>query len=321
MSVDIFRYTKKDEKWWDEYVWQADNGNLFHTRKFLSYHPKDRFKDHSLILKKKNSIKAILPAVELIMGKEKVLFSHRGASYGGIVYKNLGISNAFDYVKALKSYASEHKFDKIIITHAPVIYMEKYSNYLDFAMLEQGFHYTRREISSIIQLPGASVDPLRLFKPEARTATRKSAKQNVEVRICDDFDDYYKILKKNLKLRHDVTPTHSLDELKKLVELFPDRIKLWGAYLQDKMIAGVVNFKVMEEVILAFYISDNKDFQEFRSLNLLFYEIFKWCQLENIRFYDFGIFTVNMDPNWGLAKFKEGFGARGLFRDTFECLL
>jgi hypothetical protein len=24
-----------------------------------------------------------------------------------------------------------------------------------------------------------------------------------------------------------------------------------------------------------------------------------------------------MDPNWGLGRFKENFGSRGIFRDTF----
>ena len=38
---------------------------------------------------------------------------------------------------------------------------------------------------------------------------------------------------------------------------------------------------------------------------------------EGFKFLDFGIFTVNMDPNWGLGRFKENFGARGIFRDTF----
>jgi len=33
---------------------------------------------------------------------------------------------------------------------------------------------------------------------------------------------------------------------------------------------------------------------------------------------DFGIFTVNEDPNMGLARFKENFGASGIFRDTLE---
>ena len=34
-----------------------------------------------------------------------------------------------------------------------------------------------------------------------------------------------------------------------------------------------------------------------------------------------GIFTVNEKPNMGLARFKENFGASGIFRDTIELKL
>jgi lipid II:glycine glycyltransferase (peptidoglycan interpeptide bridge formation enzyme) len=51
-------------------------------------------------------------------------------------------------------------------------------------------------------------------------------------------------------------------------------------------------------------------------VNLLFYEVFQWCIAQGFRFLDFGIFTVNMQPNWGLGRFKESFGAQGVFRDT-----
>ncbi len=321
MNLKVERFGEADTDWWDAYVWQADNGTIFHTRKFLSYHPKSRFKDHSLIFKRKNAVKAVLPAIEMEMDKDKVLYSHRGASYGGFVYKDAGIRDAFDMVEALKTYAKAQGFTRILITLPPIVYMTRYSNYLDFAMLQNGFRYLKREISSVVQLPASVEDILPMFKSEARTATRKSIKSGIQVRRSEDFDTYYKILRRNLKLRHNVTPTHSLDELKYLAKLFPDRIHLWAAYLDGQMIAGVVNFICTPRVVLAFYISDNKEYQQYRSLNNLFYRIFQWAVQAGYRFYDFGIFTVNMDPNWGLGKFKETFGARGLFRDSFELLM
>ncbi len=321
MSLTVERFKPKDADWWDDYVWQADNGTIFHTRRFLSYHPKDRFVDHSLIFKKKNSVRAVLPAVEMVMDKDLVLYSHRGSSYGGFVYRDMGIAEAFDLVGTLKEYARQNGFTRILITLPPLVYMNRYSNYIDFALLQNGFRYAKREISSVVQLPESPELVLSLFKSEARTATRKSIKSGVQVRLSDDYDTYYEILKQNLKLRHNVTPTHSLPELKKLAQLFPDRIHLWAAYLDATMIAGVVNFICTNKVVLAFYISDNKEFQQYRSVNNLFYHIFQWAVKEGFQFYDFGIFTVNMDPNWGLGKFKENFGARGLFRDTFELLM
>jgi len=86
------------------------------------------------------------------------------------------------------------------------------------------------------------------------------------------------------------------------------------------MIAGVLNFIVKDDVALAFYISHKEKFQELRPLNFLFYSIFEWCIKEKIKVYDFGIFTVDGEPNMGLGRFKENFGASGIFRDTFQII-
>ena len=137
------------------------------------------------------------------------------------------------------------------------------------------------------------------------------------IKQSNDYPAYYDILKHNLRMRHGVQPTHSLEELMDLTERFPEDIKLWGAYLDDRMIAGVCTFAANEEVILAFYISHDDDFQEYRAVNLLFATIMEESAKLRFSYLDFGIFTVNMDPNWGLGRFKENFGSRGIFRDTF----
>jgi lipid II:glycine glycyltransferase (peptidoglycan interpeptide bridge formation enzyme) len=69
--------------------------------------------------------------------------------------------------------------------------------------------------------------------------------------------------------------------------------------------------------VLAFYISHDETYQHYRPVNLLFYEIMQRYAYEGFKYLDFGIFTVLMEPNWGLGRFKENFGARGVFRDTF----
>jgi lipid II:glycine glycyltransferase (peptidoglycan interpeptide bridge formation enzyme) len=106
-----------------------------------------------------------------------------------------------------------------------------------------------------------------------------------------------------------------------LKELFPNKINLFGAYLKNEMIAGVINFVVNDRIVLAFYISHKKQYQELRPINLLFYKIFDWAICNNFKVFDFGIFTVYEKPNMGLARFKENFGASGVFRDSLELIL
>ena len=57
-----------------------------------------------------------------------------------------------------------------------------------------------------------------------------------------------------------------------------------------------------------------------KPLNLLFFNVFKWATKQKIKVYDFGTFTVDGAANMGLGRFKENFGASGVFRDSFQIL-
>ena len=86
--MEIQKFTEKDADIWERFVAGSNNGTIFHTLKFLSYHPRSRFKSHHIIMREKDTIIALFPAVK----HENGIVSHRGASYGGFVCKeDLGI--------------------------------------------------------------------------------------------------------------------------------------------------------------------------------------------------------------------------------------
>src|SRR5438552_10404040 len=314
--MEVVRYEKKYLDQWEDFVQSSSNGTIFHTRKFLSYHTPCKFKDSSLLFLEDNKIISVFTAAELKKDGILILNSHQGASYGGFVYKDsLSIKQAFSLTESLIEFSHTNKIEKLVITHSPFVYQKRYNNYIDFAFIKNNFHYLKREVSSIVALDVKEDEVLKLFRAEARTSLRKAEKLGVTVKSSADYEEYYKILKSNLALRHIVQPAHTLEELLKLQKLFPQKIQLVGAYLKNKMIAGVVNFYCNDKVVLVFYISHNPEFQEFRAVNLLFYSIIKDSINRGLNYLDFGLFTVNMEPNWGLGRFKESFGARGILRD------
>ena len=326
MSIEIARYSSKNAEQWEEFVWSANNGTIFHTRQFLSYHPSERFVDHSLLFFKSGRLFALLPAVDFTAEAQRTLISQRGASYGGFVIKDtLSIREAFDLVDALIEYAKRESFDVIDMTPPPQIYLRRPSNYIDFALVQNGFDYRKREISSVIPLDFGRDEILTTFNEGSRRAVRRGKKLGVAVRESDEpreYERFYAILKKNLRLRHNVDPTHTFPELLKVKQLFPERIKLFAAYTpENDMAAGVVMFICNPRVVLAFYISHDEDYQQYRGVNCLFHDIIDWGIREKYGFLDFGIFTVDEEPNWGLARFKESFGAQGVFRDSLRKVL
>ncbi len=319
--IEIKKFNVEQSDLWEKIVNKANNGTLFHTRKFLSYHPPGRFIDHSLVFNKNNQPYILFPAAEKEIEGERFLVSHPGTSYGSfIVPENISFADSYDIVESLIGYIKTQDFKGIRLTLPPTIYNRRLSNYIDFSLLQHGFRYLKREISSILFLEDTIEQNLDKFKSSHKRAVRKAIKEGVEVRESDKFDEFYNILQNNLKIRHNVTPTHTIDELLKLKELFPNKVQLFGAFLKNKMIAGVVNFICTKDVVLAFYISHDEEYQETRALNLLFYSIFDWAIKNKLKVFDFGIFTVNEEPNFGLARFKENFGASGMFRDTFEII-
>ncbi|MDC0215419.1 GNAT family N-acetyltransferase [Candidatus Marinimicrobia bacterium] len=315
--ITIERYNDNFLTEWEEIVHSSNNGTLFHTRKFLSYHSKDKFIDHSLIFYKNNKPLSVFPAVEKTESHKKILVSHPGASMGSFVTPaDLSFSDSLQLVDQLNLYLKKQKFSRAKITLPPIIYNQRKTNYIDYSLLRSGYKYVKREVSSILFLEDSIEKNVNKFKPSHRQALRKAQRSGLVVNNSDDFNSFYRILKKNLNNRHNVKPTHSIDELLKLKKLFPKNILLHAAFLNNKMIGGIINFVANKNVILAFYISHDENYQEHRPINLLFYEILKDAIKNNFKVFDFGIFTVNEEPNMGLAKFKENFGSSGIFRDT-----
>jgi len=319
--LTIKKISKINHVAWDNFVNKSNNGTMFHLRQFLSYHPNDRFIDHSIEFYKNNSLFSVFPAAEVIINKKRLLVSHPGSTFGSFVtLENLSISNAMKLVETLVYYAVQNGFDGIRLTVPPSFYYNRTSNYLDFSLLKNGFNYFKREVTSTLFIEQNEKSILKKFRSSHARAVRKAEKIGVEVRKTNQVEEFYTILKENLKIRHGVEPTHTLEEIYKLINLFPKSINVFGAFYKGEMIAGVLNFLVKGDVALAFYISHKEGYQDLRPLNLLFFNIFKWALRENINVYDFGIFTVEGEPNMGLGRFKENFGASGIFRDTFQII-
>ena len=317
--ITLKRFVEARSQQWESFIGHSNNGTLFHHRKFLNYHPKDRFEDHSLMAYKKDKLLSIFPAAVKIDNGERLLISHPGATMGSFVVPlNLSFADAMELVKVLVKYTSKKSFDGLRITLPPSLYQSRISNYMDFAFLKQGFTYAKRDITSVLFLEDKIENNLQKFRSSHRRAVRKAQDSGVVVRQSEDYQTFYNILVKNLSIRHDVAPTHTLHELLDIKKRFPKDINLFAAYLDNEMLAGVVNFIINEHVVLAFYISHREKYQEYRSVNLLFYSIFKWAISKGLKIYDFGTFTLDDEPNMGLGRFKENFGASGVFRDMVQ---
>jgi len=323
MTLQIKEYRNEFRDQWEEFVAAANNGTVFHRQQFLDYHPGGRFDNHHLLVHDGSRLMAVVPALIKDEQGSRTVISYGGASYGGLVAaRGLGIAEINHIAEAVTDHWSRQGIKRILITQPPLIYMQKPDQYIDFSLAKLGYTYLKREITAVIPLDFNDQESITgSFRPETRTALRKSNKSGITVRISENIDEFYHILERNLGARHNVTPTHTMAELKKLKKLLPENVIQFTSYLGKRPVAGMTVFVCNPKVILAFYISHDQDYQEFRPVNSVYHQVINWGWENGYRYLDLGTFTLNMQPNWGLGRFKEGFGAKGYLRETFELRL
>lgn len=87
--LDLVAYTDCCKGYWDSFVLSggACNGTFLHTRRFLDYHPPERFRDSSILIQLagRNDLVAVVPAAIVCNEGQDILFSHPGSTYGGPV--------------------------------------------------------------------------------------------------------------------------------------------------------------------------------------------------------------------------------------------
>ena len=87
---------------------------------------------------------------------------------------------------------------------------------------------------------------------------KRATKNELRVTETQDFDTFWEeILIPNLDQKYNVSPTHSLLEITALKQKFPNSIRQFNAYKNDKIVAGVTVFE-SKNVAHSQYISANE---------------------------------------------------------------
>ncbi len=314
-DIIIEKYRDELKKNWDNFVEKADNGTIFHKIQFLSYHPSDRFNFHHLIFQKNSNIIAVLPG----MLNKGIFKSPAGASLGGIVMDDTNFRKADIIVNKFLEYCNENKIKEVYLTLPPIVYSKETNKNLEYVLLYNGFVYSSNMYTSVIDLSKSTDDPIRICHENSRNAIRKAINSGIEIKLSDDYENFYPILLKN-KEKFDVSVTHSLAELNKLNRLLPHKFKLFLAYREGTLMGGSLIFVCNERTLLAFYIALDYDHQKYRPINYLLYEIIRWGQKNGFKYLDLGVNQEEskdnpMEVNRGLISFKASMGAQCFFRN------
>lgn len=318
ISIEEYRPELKAE--WDAFVEASNNGTMFHMQRFLDYHNPGKFKFHHLLFRQGDELLGVLPGG--LTGDGSTFWSPVGASYGSIVAPDVHFSLALRMTDALVEYAKDRSWSEMYLIPPPIIYNKYYNQHFEYAMLYRKFDFEYHYISHAIDLRRG--DYFKNFDVKAQRIIRKIQREaKLRVEINHKWEDFYPILMEN-KAKHSAKPTHSLDDLRKLDELMPEKMKLIMIYQDDKPVAGSLIFIANSKVALCFYIMIYYEHKAMKPAFLGIYESCRWAYEYGFEWFDIGVSQDTtsdnpMTPSESLIYFKERFHARGLLRTTFHC--
>jgi len=212
-----------------------------------------------------------------------------------------------------RSYLNQLGFGKLVYKAIPYIYHRIPSEEDNYALFRNGAILYRRDLTTTV-IPSLET---RLQERRLRSV-KKARKAGVTCKSSEDYRQFWSVLEHNLHTGYNRKPVHSLDEIQLLHSLFPENIKLFGAFIDNNLVAGVLVYETYK-VAHTQYIASSDEGRKCGALDLLFFHLITE-RYRNKPYLDFGISTESEGKylNQGLVDYKEGFGGRAVMYDSYE---
>jgi hypothetical protein len=306
LEIEVRAYEDSYREQWENFIDNSANGTFLHRRSFMEYHG-DRFQDASVMVWEGEELLAVFPAHR----EGDQIFSHKGLSFGGWIYKkglekntqkNI-ISITLDYFKTLGIQA-------VSLTPVPVYY-HKETILEQEELLELGFQLLDSKTTYVISLPHKIQDRGK------RWGLRKAKTAGIEIQEGKlDIVFWNELLVPHHIHKLGFPPVHSWEEISQLSQNHPQNISLYMASLGQELLAGLVLFK-HDQVMKIQYSALTEKGKTYRAMDFLVQELMAKCEK---LFVDIG---TAIDPGTkqdkkSLVAWKESFGAKTSQVNTFK---
>lgn len=308
-EIRRFEY-EADAKAWDEFVSLSRNSTFLFQRGYMDYHA-DRFEDCSLMAYRNCKLAAILPAN--LSGK--TLWSHQGLTYGGWLLPPYGPDGTeiIGLWNEWLLWCQAQGISEIVYKSMPTIYQSMPSQEDLYLLFLTNASLARTDLASTLiptKNPGFN-------KLQRRHLAHSPSQIEISVISGSENDEsireFHNLLCGCLRERHDAGPVHSYEELKALMERFPDNIEIWIVSYENTMQAAVCLYKTAN-CNHCQYIATSEEGRRKNLLTPLFKALIDMTADEQKDFFDFG--TSNEDGgrvlNAGLNRQKTSYGASGV---------
>lgn len=298
----ITRFDKhQHQKQWNQFVKANQQTHFFFQTDYLFYH-QERFEDFSLCCwNLHHELEAVLPACI----EEKTVFSHKGLTFGGIVFKDtLNFVRKQQIFEEFIDFLKANTIYKLVLKPLPSYF------YQDESLLRLAAFYPSRlslEANLVIDLHSSPAYHTRkkrnIKKANSYHLTIENIRDKAQLSTC------WEILTHNLATRHQRKPVHSLDEIYYLQTKFSTQIEIWATKINQVITSFVVLFK-QHHVVHLQYIASTSIGRSTNSLDFLIDSLI-FLHKDNYKYLSLGVSELRAENriNPSLWKWKEEFGA------------
>src|SRR5437763_1403183 len=297
----VERYDTSNKELWDQFVRSSKNGTFLFFRDYMEYH-QETFPDHSLLVWSDDGVlTAMLPATK----RDDVLGSHTGLTYGGFITSSeMTLPKMVQLFDDVIQYLRQNGFRQLVYKTIPHVYHRVPAEEDRYALFLCAGQLVRRAVLTVVdyreRLP---------LQTRRHRGAKKAAQSGITVRESNDLAAYWNILTERLLQALGAGPAHSLAEIESLRARFPGNIRLFGAFQEGTLIAGVLVYE-SEHVARAQYIAGDERSRRLGALDLIFTDLLE--RYASKRFFEFGSSdrSDGRVVSRGLVEQKEGYGGR-----------
>ncbi len=322
--MTVIPYSVNRRELWDDFVDNSKNGTFLLKRGFMDLQA-DRYFDCSVMVfegvdMNDENREAELTAQNLVAlmpanwdEKEQTVHSHQGLTYGGLILRQTATQlEVMEIIRDIALfYISYLQARRLVYKPIPYIYSSLPSAEDLYALFRAHARLTQRRLSTAVPIR----NPLRM-----RTTQMQQARKAIDYGFYIDrmpegdwqsLDEYWQLLTDELA-RNGHSLSHTLDEIKLLIERFPRQIRLYLVRHSQHIVAGVIVFETRQVAHIQ-YVAATDEGRQYGALDLIFRHLIneRYRQMEYV---DFGI----SNDDSALILQKENYGGRTLCYDTYE---
>ena len=317
--MECIPYEERYAADWDRFVMdESMNGTFLQTRRFLGYHPPERFQDASFfVVNEKGTFVAAVPAALCERDGRRVLCSHPGSTYGGpVIRENCNTTDKlFSIFELLDAYFSEH-CDVCELKPTPQLYAAQSNALLLYVLQQYGFSAQAKLNTCVTGLAEKSED---MLFSAVDYSKRRNIKKGIQRALTfeplttdEEIAQFHRLLTLNLS-KFGAVPVHSLADL---LVFRHERLQ------KEALFYGVRNGNTMVAACLLFYFQQTKllhtqnlsvdiSLEEYNPAAFLYYHALFQAKRLGCNALSWGTSAEEnaMGLNLGLIQSKEAFGS------------